>query len=62
MPGLPGTGVSGGEWLRWWATLGEVEATRRLMRRNAVPAEAPEAWLPSGARHRALVTTGRAPD
>ncbi|WP_460814936.1 hypothetical protein [Luteimonas pelagia] len=62
LPGLPGSGVSGGTWLRWWAAVGEVEATRRLMRQAGLPAEAPDGWLPAGARHRALVTTGRAPD
>jgi hypothetical protein len=61
MAGLPGSGITIGQWFRWWAEGGEAEATRQALRRHGIPVEAPDDWLPADARRRALVTTGVAP-
>lgn len=58
MPGLPGSGITAGEYLRLQIEEGELDAMRELLRRNGIPATPPADWLPTQARQRALVTTG----
>lgn len=62
MPGLPGSGVSPGEYFGWWAAEGELAALRRTLSRNGVPTVPPPGWLPGRARYRALVAGGHTPD
>lgn len=62
MAGLPGSHVSGSEYFGWMANEGELEAMRRVLLRNGIAPEPPAGWLPSTARHRALVTSGRVSD
>lgn len=40
---------------------GEVQAMRHVLESRGLPAAAPDGWLPSSERARALVTTGRVP-